>query len=348
MKKIILMLTLVLSLSLALGACSTAEDPNLASAPDSDKAEEILGEIADLDDKFDDDDLQANPVTLKIAVLPIIDTIPLYVADSEDLFEEVGLNIEFIPVSSAPELSQMVASGQADGMITDALTVAFFDKEEIKLQIVRYAQIPSEERAHFFILSAKDSGIASADDLKGVEIAISEGTIIEYVNDRLLEKEGFSADEIATIAVPKIPERMALLASGEIQAAVLPDPLASIALSQGATIVLDDSKSPEYGASVYAFSTDVIEEHPEAIYAFIETIDFAVELIEIAPEEYKSVLADNNLIPPPMLDDYVIPPFPMGIFSETEWLDTLAWAQAEGLLIVSIPYEDAVNASFLP
>jgi len=347
-KKIALVLTLVLSLSLALGACSSAADSNLASAPDSDKAEEILGEIADLDDAFGGGDLQANPVTLKIAVLPIIDTIPLYVADNEGLFEEVGLNIEFIPVSSAPELSQMVASGQADGMITDALTVAFFDKEEIKLQIVRYAQTPSEERAHFFILSAKDSGITSPDDLKGVEIAVSEGTIIEYVNDRLLEKEGFTADEIATIAVPKIPERMALLASGEIEAAVLPDPLASIALSQGATVVLDDSQSPEYGASVYAFSTEMIEKHPEAIRAFVETIDFAVELIELDPEEYKPVLADNNLIPPPMLDDYVIPPFPMGIFSEAEWLDTLAWAQAEGLLIVNIPYRDAVNASFLP
>ncbi len=339
---------LILSLSLILGIYFLFKVPNPELGPDSDKAEEIFGEIADLDDQFDDGDLQANPVTLKIAVLPIIDTIPLYVADNEGLFEEIGLNVEFIPVSSAPELSQMVASGQADGMITDALTVAFFDKEKIKLQIVRYAQTPSEERAHFFILAAKDSGIASPDDLKGVEIAVSEGTIIEYVNDRLLKKEGFSADEIATIAVPKIPERMALLASGEIQAAVLPDPLASIALSQGASIVLDDSQSPEYGASVYAFSTEMVEKHPVAIRAFVEAIDFAVELIELDPEEYKPVLADNNLIPPPMLDGYVIPPFPRGIFSEAEWLDTLAWAQAEGLLIVNIPYKDAVNASFLP
>ena len=336
-RKIVLGIALVLSLGLLLGACSS-----LDLEPDSNKAEEISVEIVDQDDIGEEEDLQDNPVTLKIAVLPIIDTIPLYVAESEGIFEEFDLNVELIPVSSAPELSQMVASGQADGMITDALTVAFFDKEEIKLQIVRYAQTPSEERGHFFILSAKNSGITNPTDLKGVEVGISEGTIIEYVNDRLLEKEGFSANEIATIAVPKIPERMALLASGEIQAAVLPDPLASIALSQGATIVLDDSQSPEYGASVYAFSTEMIEEHPEAIRTFIDTIDIAIKFIADDPEEYIPVLADNNLIPPPMLDDYVIPPFPMGIFSEAEWLDTLAWAQAKGLLTVNIPYEDVI------
>ncbi|MBT3321998.1 MAG: ABC transporter substrate-binding protein [Anaerolineae bacterium] len=338
-KNTILGIVLVLSLSLVLGACA------LVQSPVSETAEEAPGEV--VVEESTEGSLEENPVTLKIVVLPIIDTIPLFVAESEGLFEAFGLNVEFIPVSSAPELSQMIASGQADGMVTDGLSVAFFDKEEIKIQIVRYGQIPSEERGHFFILAAKDSGITSPADLKGVEIAISEGTIIEYIADRLLEKEGFSADEIATIAVPKIPERMALLASGEIQAAVLPDPLASLAVAQGATIILDDSQSPEYGASVYVFTTEMIEENPEAIRAFVEVIDIAVNLLAENPEEYENVLLENNLIPGVLIDTYIMPPFPNGIYSEAEWLDTLSWAQEKGLLSGDIPYSDAVNTSFL-
>ncbi|HRQ24195.1 MAG TPA: ABC transporter substrate-binding protein, partial [Anaerolineales bacterium] len=42
-------------------------------------------------------------VTLKIAVLPIIDTLPMFVAQQEGLFAKHGVNVEFVPVASAPE-----------------------------------------------------------------------------------------------------------------------------------------------------------------------------------------------------------------------------------------------------
>ncbi len=340
-KTLVFGIAAALSLSLILGACSSN---NSADAPAADKAEEMLGEAFDDNENVNPED--AEPVTLRIAVLPIIDTLPMFVAYDEGIFEDFNLDVKFIPVSSAPELSQMIASGQADGMVTDGLTVAFFDKDGTKIQIVRYAQRPSADAGHFFILAAKDSGIRDAEGLKGVEIGISEGTIIEYVTDRLLEKEGFSSADINTIAVPKIPERMALLGSGEIHAAVLPDPLASLAVQQGATIVLDDSQSPEYGASVYVFSKAMIDENPQAVQSFVDAIDIAVGFLASDPEEYASTLTKNKLIPPSLADDFVIPPFPNGVYTREEWADTLAWAQGKGLLNVNIPYEEAVKTVF--
>ena len=336
MKKITLFgIAVLLSLSLILGACTP---PASAPAPG--------GEEVDLNP----DDLEAgnSSTKIRIAVLPIVDNLPLFMADEEALFEDFELDIELIPVSSAPELSQLFASGQVDGMVTDGLTVAFFNKETIQAQIVRYAQRPSPDTGHFFILAAKDSGITTPADLKGVEIGISEGTIIEYVTDRLLEREGFSPEEITTVAVPKIPDRMALLGSGELKAAVLPDPLASLAVSQGASIILDDSQSPEYGASVYVFSTNIIETNPEAIRKFVKVIDTSIRLIEADPEDYRYVLETRELVPPDLLPTYVIPPFPTGIYTQEEWDDTITWAQEKGLLSVNIPYENVVNDSFLP
>ena len=338
-KRINFGIVLVLSLSFALAACSQKPEP---AAPSKNvEANVEAGENAANSENNGEAEEEAI-TTLRIAVLPIIDTIPLFVAQYEGIFEAFDLEVEFIPVSSAPELSQMVASGQADGMVTDGLTVALFNKDEIQLQILRYGQTSSVERGHFFILAAKDSGITSVEGLKGVEIGISEGTIIEYVTERLLRKEGFTPEEIETIAVPKIPDRMALLASGGLKAAVLPDPLASLAVSQGATIILDDSQSPEYGASVYAFTKESVEEYPDEIYNFVEAIDIAVNLLAENPEEYRSVLADNNLIPPPMIENYIVPAFPTGIYSKTEWVDTVVWAQEKGLIGANISYEDVI------
>src|SRR5512143_2688142 len=123
--------------------------------------------------------------TLKIAVLPIIDTLPMYVAQQEGLFAKHGVNAEFIPVASAPERDQLLAAGGADGTINETLAVMLFNKEKVQMQVVRYALRPTEGNGHFFILASAKSGITSVNQLKNVEIGVSQGTVIEYVTDRL-------------------------------------------------------------------------------------------------------------------------------------------------------------------
>ena len=290
----------------------------------------------------------AEPATLKIAVLPIIDTLPMYVAQQEGLFAKHGVTVEFVPVASAPERDQILAAGQADGTINETLAVMLFNKESVQMQVVRYALRPTRGHGHFFIIAAGQSGITSVDGLKGVEIGVSQGTVIEYVTERLLQAEGFSADEIKTIAVPKIPDRMALLASGELKAGVMPDPLASLVVGQGGVIVADDSKHPEYGFSVISFRKAVIDENSKAVEGFLAAIEEATALVNADPAKYKNVLSEQNLVPAPLLDVYQPPVFPVAsVPTETEWLDALNWLQDKGMLDVDVSYADSVNASLL-
>jgi NitT/TauT family transport system substrate-binding protein len=288
-------------------------------------------------------------VTLKIAVLPIIDTLPMYVSQMEGLFEKHGVNVEFIPVASAPERDQLLAAGQADGTINETLSVILFNKETIQMQAVRYALRPTDGHGHFFILASAQSGITTSDELNGIEIGVSQGTVIEYVTERLLQAEGFDAGDIKTIAVPKIPDRMALLASGELNAGVLPDPLASLAVSQGAVIVADDSSHPEFGFSVISFRKEIIDTHPEAVRAFLAAIEEATNLINLDPKKYTNVLSEQKLVPPPLLETYQVPPFPAkAIPTEAEWMDALTWAKEKGMLTADVSYADSVNAALLP
>lgn len=290
-----------------------------------------------------------NVGTLKIAVLPIIDTLPMYVAEAEGLFTQHGVTVELIPVASAPERDQLLAAGQADGTINETLSVMLFNKDTVQMQAVRYALRPVEGYGHFFILASGKSGITDAQGLKGVEIGVSQGTVIEYVTERLLQAEGLTADEIKTIAVPKIPDRMALLGSGELAAGVLPDPLASLAVSQGAVNVLDDSSHPEYGFSIYSFRKEVVDTNPTAVSAFLAAVEEATALINADPTQYTSLLSDKGLVPPPLLETFKVPPFPAGaIPTEEEWNDGLAWLKEKGILTVDVSYTDSVNGSLLP
>jgi NitT/TauT family transport system substrate-binding protein len=286
---------------------------------------------------------------LKIAVLPIIDTLPMYVAQQEGLFARHGVNVEFIPVASAPERDQLLAAGGADGTINETLAVMLFNKEEVQMQVVRYALRPTEGNGHFFILASSKSGISSVDGLKGVEIGVSQGTVIEYVTERLLQADGFTSEEIKTVAVPKIPDRMALLASGELSAGVMPDPLAALVVSQGGVIVADDSTHPEYGFSVISFRKEVIDANPEAIRGFLAAIEEAIGLLNADSEKYKNVLSEQKLVPPPMMESYQAPVFPSaGVPTEEEWNDALSWLLEKGIVANEVSYRESVNASLLP
>lgn len=290
----------------------------------------------------------AEPSTLRIAVLPIIDAMPMYVAQQEGLFTRNNVNVEFIPVASAPERDQLLIAGQADGTINETLAVMFFNKDAVQMQVVRYALRPSPDNGHFFILASGQSDIHSPDQLKGVDIGVSQGTVIEYVTDRLLLSEGLTPEEIKTIAVPKMADRIALLGSGELQAGVLPDPLASLAVNQGARVVIDDSLHPEYGFSVISFRKAVIDENPQAVRSFLAAIEEATSLLNQDPAPYYNILDEQKIIPKSLFF-YAIPPFPTaGIPTQAEWEDALNWAMGKGMLSNSVSYTDSVISSLLP
>jgi NitT/TauT family transport system substrate-binding protein len=291
----------------------------------------------------------AKPLTLKIAVLPILDTLPMYVAQEEGLFEKHKVSVEFVPVASAPERDQLIAAGQADGMVNEALSTALFNKEQTRVQTVRYARAATPEVALFSILASGKSGIDSLDGLKGVQIGISEGTVIDYLTDRLLQAEGFTPGDIQTIAVPKIPDRLNLLGTGELKAATLPEPATSLAVQQGGQVILDDTKHPEYSFSTITFRKPVLDENPETIRNFLAAIEEATGMINADPEKYSDLLVKLKVVPAPIAGSFKVPTFvTAGVPTQAQWDDMLAWAKDQGMLSKDVSYTESINPSFLP
>ncbi|MFN3307706.1 MAG: ABC transporter substrate-binding protein [Anaerolineales bacterium] len=292
---------------------------------------------------------QGGGETLRMAVLPIVDNLPMVIAQREGIFAKYGLQVEFIPVASAAERDQVIVAGQADGMINDIISTLLYNKDSIQVQIVRFARVATPEAAQYHLVVSASSGINETSQLKGVPIGISQGTIIEYITDRLLEREGFQPSEIQKIAVPKIPDRLALLSSGELKAATLPDPFSYLAVQQGGRFLLQDSKYPEYSHSTYAFRKAVIDQKPQAIRAFLAAIEEAVVQINLSPTQYANLLVEEKLIPAPLAGSYQTPPFPpKSIPAEQLWNDVLAWATTKGIVAGMVSYTDSVNGAFLP
>jgi NitT/TauT family transport system substrate-binding protein len=289
------------------------------------------------------------PQTLRIGVLPILDTLPMAVAEEQGLFEEHGVAVDFIPVASAAERDQLVQTGKVDGIITDLVALALYNRESPNVVGVRYAMTPTEGFPQFRVLASADAALTQPQNLAGVPIGVSEGTVIEYVTDRLLEAEGLSPSEVQTLGVPRIPERMALLRSGELAAATLPEPLASLALQSGAVVVVDDTEHPETSCSVYAFRKAALDEQPETVRGFLQAVSTASRAINEDKGRWSDLLAEENLVPEPLLGSYRLPDYPADEApSEAQFADAVDWLLANGRLSNEPSYADAVDASFLP
>jgi NitT/TauT family transport system substrate-binding protein len=289
------------------------------------------------------------PVTLKITVLPILEELPILVAQQEGFFAAHGVNVEIVNAASAPERDQLIASGQVDGMINELLGALLYNKDTSQVQVVRYARTATKDAALFRILASKQSNIIKVDGLKNTPIGISNGTVIEYLTDRLLEAEGFQPDEIKEIAVPKLGDRLALLNSGELKAGMYPEPQAELAIQQGGTLVLDDTRHPEYSFSVITLRTDTIKNNPDAVHGFLAGWEDAVKKINADPNQWKNLLVTHKILSAPLEASFQVPMFVQaGVPSQTQYQDILDWAKAKNLTVTGLGYDQVVNASFLP
>ncbi len=288
------------------------------------------------------------PKTLKIGVLPITDVVPAYVAQEQGYYADEGIEVELVPVASGAERDSLIQAGGIDGELNELITTILTNAgSETKVRVVTTARRPFPDGPLFFILSSPGSGITSAEQLKGVAIGISENTVIEYVTDRVLQRQGFQPDEVVFTNVPRIPVRLELLLNDQLKAAVLPDPLASLAQMQGARVVLTDNVYPEASLSVLSFREDILKDRPNTVRAFLRAWDRAVADINADPRKFRNLLIEKARVPEPLQDRYDLPSFPeKELPSEAQVEDVIDWALEKGLISQPMRYEEVVDPAF--
>lgn len=322
-------ISLMVVAGLALAACAgSAPLPPTATAP-------VVTKLA--------------PTTIRIGMLPILDGLPLYVAEAQGYFAEQNIKVEFVPVASAAERDQLMQAGQIDAMINDLVSTLFYNKDGATITIVRFARTATPEYPQYRILAGKDSGIEDVAGLAEVEIAVSQGTVIEYVTDRLMEAEGIAPADIKMVAIPKIPDRLAALGDGTVKAATIPDPAAMAAIAGGAVVILDDTKHPEYGNSVFSFSTAFLNANSDAVKGFLAAYEKAVADVNADKTKWNDILLANKLLSEALIGSYTLPDYPAAsVPSEAQFADVNGWAKGKGLLSGEVSYADSVTTAYLP
>ncbi len=290
----------------------------------------------------------ADSKTIRMALLPIPDVLPIYVAQEKGYFVELGISVESLSVGSAVERDQLMQAGRVDGMINDISDSANFNREQSRVKIVSIARSPIGASPLFRLLAAPGSNLKKVGDLANIPIGISKNTVVEYITTRLLQAGGIAPEAISYKSVPVLPERLQLLLSGQLQAVMLPDPLGASAIKSGAVEIISDTALTSVSASVITFADDALLNKTVTVKKFMVAWDHACADLNSDPASFQALMLKKIRVPKNVQDDFHIPPMPRKTLpTETQWDDVMAWMIEKKFLTRPLTYEDSVTSEYL-
>ncbi len=286
--------------------------------------------------------------TLKIGLLPIVDALPMHVAEAEGFFAKENVKVELITFASAVERDSALQAKQIDGQLNDLVATLLLANGGEKVKVVRQTYQGSPAMPMMYVLAAPQSQLRRPADLKGVPIGVSTNSVIEFTTEVMLREAGLRPDEINKVEVAKIPVRLEMLLKGQLAAATLPDPFASLALAQGAHLIVDDGKSGA-GQSVLTFREQALAGKEKALKSFLAAYEQAVQAINSSPEKYRPLLVDRAKVPEEIKQSFPMPPYPPARVPTAGEVKAVAdWMLAKGLLKAPIAPEQIVTGEYLP
>jgi len=285
---------------------------------------------------------------IRFGVLPVLQALSVYVAQDMGLFEKERVRVELIPFSTAADKDIALTAKSIDGNFGDLLTTLTLAGNRVPATVVATNYYPEGDQRMFVVLGKPGCTYRCVRDLGQVPIALSSHTVSHYVTKQLLVSGGVPEGHVQTIESKDIGLRMQMLVTGKVEAATLPEPLATAAEAKGAVALADDSGIP-LSQTVLIFSTPFLREHGDAVRAFLRAIDEANRVINAQPERARAVMQANIRVPESLKASYPVPRFPaLHAPREGVFADAVEWLRQQGVLRSQLEYRQVVDPSFLP
>lgn len=300
---------------------------------------------------------------VRIGTMPTEDILPMWVAESEGLFVQDGLDdVEIVVFESAQNLSAAITAGEVDLAMTDPMRAVKLTESGASVVMEWITLGADASQGRFGVLAGED---AEFDDLKGMSaylatadfgvghenagsVAVASNTVPEYVFDKLCDAAGV---EFGTVEIPSLADRYSMVASGEVLAAALPGSLLALGEASGLKVVADDTKGDNLSQSVMVATASFAADNAAAVEAVAKVWDMAVDAINASPEDYRALLVEKANLNSAVADSYPISTYPHALDGDAlahpsaELIEPqIAWMKEKGYSDKDATYDETTGA----
>jgi ABC-type nitrate/sulfonate/bicarbonate transport system substrate-binding protein len=244
----------------------------------------------------------AEPVTIKVGVIPIADVAPLYLGNKKGFFEEEGLTVQPQLAEGGAAITPAVVSGQFQFGFSNTISLLIAASKNLPVQVVAQGVLAGtdEKEAWADLLVLKDGPIRTTKDLEGKTIAVNTlNNICEVTIKASLEKDGVDVGSLKFTEVP-FPEMNAALEAKRVQGACVVEPFVSQGKA-GQARGIDPfyiRTAPDLTVAMYFTSKQYAEENKDVVDRFVRAMNRSLDYAQQNPDETRAILRDYTQIPP--------------------------------------------------
>ncbi len=235
---------------------------------------------------------------IKIASLPVVQGLPVYMALEKGYFKEAGLDVELVNFEAPNQIVDALLQGQVDlsspSGAMGIIGIADF-KNPGKLKV--YAGAGGTDLIqNDAILVKNDSPLIKIEDLKGKKLGILAGSIQWRTIARdILAKNGLNLDTDVTLVDLAVGLQAQALASGQVDALLAIEPIPTIVKQKGIGKEMVDHITTRYISSPFYGGAGIVREsflneNPELADKVLAVIGRTIVEINQQPDSTRQYL----------------------------------------------------------
>lgn len=174
---------------------------------------------------------------LKIAVMPTLDCLPLFVAKREQLLDTIFGGVKLKMYQAQMDCDTALERKRVEGMITDLVRAKRIEQRGMKL---RYTAVTN---AYWQLIANRQSRIRLLNQLSDKMVGMTRYSITDMLTDYVTDTVRIPKEHLFKIQLNDLKVRMMMLQNNEIDALWLTEPQATMARQQKNPVIFDSRQA---------------------------------------------------------------------------------------------------------
>ena len=255
---------------------------------------------------------------LTVYDFPAIDSVGLFIAESQGLFAREGLHVTVVPdfISSQDAVNQVEAGKGQIASPDWVTTMNDFAGADPNLEVISEGSVLQPNV--LTLMAAPGSKIKSLSQLKGAAIPVSGiHDIANLLIDSLLADNNIPVDSVHYVPKIPLPGVPAMIAKGVFKTGPVPEPFVSQGEQEfGDTVLadMDQGAMSNFPIQGYVTTKEWAQQNPNTLKAFVTALDEGQQIADTDRGAVEKALGGKPLtIPAAAAAVLSLPNFPAGV-----------------------------------